>query len=103
MTNYESSLGGVTAAMALVVASLLFQRRWSQRKQEEKLEKLRRMGKEKRITVGIIGGGLGSLAMVKKCRDLGLDFHIYEKLDQFGGVWVQNSCKRGWLVDYFGE
>jgi heterodisulfide reductase subunit A-like polyferredoxin len=84
----------IAATVALVYVSDTVRNAKEARRCARVRAKLEQKG-GKRPSVGIIGGGIGALTVAKKCRDMGLDFHIYEKCEQLGGTWFVNSC---WLI-----
>ncbi|MGE0881268.1 MAG: FAD-dependent oxidoreductase [Acidimicrobiia bacterium] len=43
------------------------------------------------FTVAVIGAGYSGLDMAAKLKDLGLDFVVFEKNDEVGGTWYENS------------
>jgi len=43
------------------------------------------------LRVAVIGSGMSGLLMGKKLRDAGIDFQIYEKADEVGGTWRENT------------
>ena len=55
-------------------------------------QRLAQKAKDRNISVGIIGAGVGGIATAKKCMDLGIPFHIYELAHDFGGTWLHNTC-----------
>ncbi|WP_440899007.1 flavin-containing monooxygenase [Actinosynnema sp.] len=51
-------------------------------------------GADRRMRIVVIGAGLSGLAMAHELREHGFDYAIYEKHDEPGGVWVENTYPR---------
>lgn len=85
---------GVKAAVALTMLSRLIlhlARRARRKHLENKTRELLETNPAHGYSVGIIGGGFSAIITARKCRELGIPFHIYEKERDFGGVWLQND------------
>ena len=50
------------------------------------------MAQERAVTVAIVGAGMSGLCMAAKLQDAGIDdFTIFEKADEVGGTWRDNT------------
>ena len=73
--------------VVLIRASRILQQRRRERQVKEFLVSTPNHG----FSVGIIGGGFSGIIVARKCQQLGIPYHIYEKERDYGGTWMNND------------